>query len=258
MQADSVAPSACGVTGERTGGAVREVRPACAEEVKWCPRSGHGGRPGGAGCLGAQVILKLVKCRNSLLLWVTAVMLLRTLSPKVPDWLSETTVWDSISQDGAAALVWKWRSPCRKAVSSPGAEPWGGVLRAALPLCWVPPFSQNRVLCLLRGPGRVPALYSHPPSPSVPQGPGSSCVGLACHVSVSWTLTSTDLFLVVCGWRARCEDTVGPPGHLHMALLSACGFVACGLMHICLWNLFLCLCFFLGWRLTAQEGSTFG
>lgn len=68
MRADSVAPSACGVTGERTGGAVREVRLACAEEVKRCPHSGLGGTPGGAGCLGAQVILQLVKCRNSLLL----------------------------------------------------------------------------------------------------------------------------------------------------------------------------------------------
>ena len=205
-------------------GGVREARPACAEEVKRCPLSGYGGRPGEAGCLGAEVwvfssvILQLVKCRNSLLLWVTAVVLLRTLSPKIPGWLSETAVSDSISQDGAAALVWKWRSPCRKVVSSPGAEPWARVLQAALPLFCVPPFLQNRVLCVLHGPGWVQALYSHPPSPPVPRGPGSPCVGLACHVCVSRTLTSTDLFLVICGWRAVCEDTVGPPGHLHMAL----------------------------------------
>lgn len=38
MQADSVAPSACGVTGERTGGAVREVRPACAGGGEVVPR----------------------------------------------------------------------------------------------------------------------------------------------------------------------------------------------------------------------------
>ena len=65
----------------------------------------------------------------------------------------------------------------------------GGVLRAALPLCCVSPsFPQNRVPCLLLGPGRVPALYSHPPSPPVLRGLGSSCVGLSCHVSVSRTL----------------------------------------------------------------------
>ena len=111
---------------------------------KGCPFSGQGDRPGEASCLGAQVwvfskvILHLVKCRNSLLLWVTAVVLLRTLSPKVPDWLSEIAVWDSISQDGVAALVWKWRPPWRKVVSRPGAEPCG----------WGPASSTPPLLCL--------------------------------------------------------------------------------------------------------------
>lgn len=160
MQADSVAPSACGVTGERTGGAVREVRPACAEEVKWCPRSGHGGRPGGAGCPGAGVILKLVKCRQQPPALSDCCHVTENLV------LVQTDCQKLLCETASGGMeLWSGSGDHLAAVSSPGRA-FGVGSASSSPLCWVPPFSQNRVLCLLRGPGRVPAALL-PPSLSL-------------------------------------------------------------------------------------------